>query len=77
MIAFGGQFIIRGKAVDMPELQRFSAHTADFSEVWEAFDRDGGLIIEDFIAPELLARLTAEVTPMVQQHRSGSTTPGF
>lgn len=61
----------------MPELQRFSAHDVDFSEVWEAFDRDGGLIVEDFIAPDLLARLTAEVAPMVEQHRSGSTTPGF
>lgn len=62
----------------MPELQRFSAKTPiDWDEVWTAFDRDGGLIVEDFIAPELLARLQAEVAPLISDQTPGSTTEGL
>ena len=50
----------------MPELERFSAKTElDWERVWEAFDRDGGLIVEDFVAPDLLGRLQREVAPLV------------
>jgi len=62
----------------VPELQHFSAKTdLDWSDVWAAFDRDGGLIVEDFIAPELLARLQADVAPMIAAQQPGSTTPGM
>ena len=51
----------------MPALERFDGREAiDWSAVWAAFERDGGLLVEHFIAPDLLARL---------QHRSGVTMP--
>ena len=35
----------------MPALERFDGREAiDWSAVWAAFDRDGGLIVEHFIA---------------------------
>ena len=62
----------------MPELQTFTAGPSlDWEAVWAAFDRDGGLIVEGFIAPELLARVQAEVAPLVASHRPGSTTEGL
>ena len=62
----------------MPELQRFDASTpVDWDDVWAAFDADGGLIIENFIGADLLDRLNREVRPLVDRHRSGSTTEGF
>ncbi len=62
----------------MPELQRFDARDdLDWDDVWTAFDRDGALIVTNFIAPELLDRLMSEFQPLVDQHRSGSTTEGF
>ncbi|MEM7095331.1 MAG: phytanoyl-CoA dioxygenase family protein [Actinomycetota bacterium] len=62
----------------MPELQRFDGRTdVDWEAVWTAFDADGGLIVEDFITPDLLDRLTREVAPLVDAHAPGSTTEGF
>ncbi len=61
----------------MPELQRFDAHDMEWDEAWVAFERDGGLIVEGFLAPELLDRLTADVAPLVERHRAGSATEGF
>ncbi len=62
----------------MPELQRFSAKTEiDWEEVWRAFDRDGGLIVEDFIAPALLGRLQSELAPLIARKTPGSTTEGL
>lgn len=62
----------------MPKLQRFSAKIdLDWSDVWAAFDRDGGVIVEDFIAPELLARLQTDVAPMIAAQQPGNTTPGL
>ena len=62
----------------MPELSRFSAKTEiDWDEVWTAFDRDGGLIVEDFIAQDLLARLQAEAAPLITTKTPGSTTEGL
>ena len=58
----------------MPELERFSAKTEiDWERVWQAFDRDGGLIVEDFIAPELLGRLQREMAPLITSKTPGST----
>jgi len=62
----------------MPELKRFSAKTdLDWKLVWEAFDRDGGLIVEDFIDPDLLGRLQREIAPLVTTKMPGSTTEGL
>lgn len=62
----------------MPDLERFDARSEiDWADVWSVFDRDGGLIVEHFIGPELLARLIDDFQPLVAQHRAGSTTPGF
>lgn len=62
----------------MPELERWSAKTEiDWKLVWEAFDREGGLILEDFIAPDLLGRLQSEVAPLVTSKTPGSTTEGL
>ena len=63
---------------DTLALQRFDARSdLDWEAVWKAFDRDGGLIVEHFIDPDLLGRLNDEVAPMVAAHRAGSTTPGL
>jgi hypothetical protein len=61
----------------MPELQHFDAADLDWDEVWEVFERDGGLVVEDFLSADLLERLSSEVDPLVQAHRAGSTTEGF
>ena len=62
----------------MPELTRFSAKTPiDWDDVWAAFDRDGGLIVEDFIAPDLLARLQQDFAPHISSKAPGSTTEGL
>lgn len=62
----------------MPELQRFvNSEGLDWDLVWEAFDADGAAIVERFMSPDLLARLRAEVEPLVAQHQPGSTTHGF
>jgi hypothetical protein len=62
----------------MPELQRFdAAEPVDWNTVWTAFAADGGLIVENFIAPDLLDRLKSEFQPLVDRPRSGSTTEGF
>ena len=62
----------------MPELERYSAREElNWSKIWEAFDRDGGLIVEDFIAPDLLERLQKDFGPLISSHHSGSTTPGL
>jgi hypothetical protein len=62
----------------MPELQHFDASSElDWNDCWNAFDRDGGLIVENFIAPDLLSRLQAEFGPLITEHEPGSTTPGM
>lgn len=62
----------------MPEIVRFDGRAdIDWDEVWVAFERDGGLIVEHFISPDLLDRLNTEVAPLIGRHRAGSTTEGF
>jgi hypothetical protein len=62
----------------MPELQRFDAsRPVDWDSVWKAFDTDGGLIVENFIAPDLLKRLRDDFAPLIASHEPGSTTGGF
>jgi hypothetical protein len=62
----------------MPELRHFSAKTSiDWDDAFTAFDSDGGLVVEDFIAPDLLGRLQAEVAPLISAGTPGSTTEGL
>ncbi len=62
----------------MPELERFDRNASlDWEKAWSAFDRDGGLIVENFIAEDLLARLQQEVAPLVSKKTPGSTTEGL
>jgi hypothetical protein len=61
----------------MPELRHFDAADADWDHVWAAFERDGGVIVQRFLAPDLLARLNAEVAPLIEHHHAGSATDGF
>ncbi len=62
----------------MPELQRFdAAQGLDWAAIWRAFDDDGGLIVEGFIEPQLLARLQSEFAPLIASHEPGSTTEGL
>ena len=61
-----------------PALQHFQAgEDLDWDVVWQAFDADGGLVIEGFIEAPLLARLQADFTPLIAKHRPGSTTEGL
>jgi len=62
----------------MPELERFDRNqVSDWEGVWQSFDRDGGVIVEDFIGPEQLARLQREVAPLIANKTPGSTTEGL
>lgn len=62
----------------MPELQHFDASDdLDWNACWDAFERDGGLIVRNFVAPELLARLQSEIAPLISKHEPGSTTEGM
>ena len=62
----------------MPELERFErSPSLDWEKVWSAFDRDGGLIVEHFIADDLLARVQQEVAPLISKKTPGSTTEGL
>jgi ectoine hydroxylase-related dioxygenase (phytanoyl-CoA dioxygenase family) len=51
----------------MPELQRLPADcTAD--DIVEVSDRDGGVIVDGWIQPELLERFNAELEPWLESH---------
>jgi hypothetical protein len=58
----------------MPSLRHFSRAT-ESNELWKALDEDGGLIVDDFISPDLLERLRADVMPHVARHPGGSGDP--
>lgn len=61
----------------MPELQHFDADGLDWDDVWAAFDRDGGVVVEGFLDDDLLSRLGSDVAPLVERHRAGSTGNAF
>jgi len=62
----------------MPQIEHVRAgKIADWNAVWEIIDRDGAVIVEEFIAPDLLGRLADEFAPLVNAHRAGSATEGF
>src|SRR5262245_53742393 len=55
----------------MLQLQHFDASDVVWDDVWMTFERDGGLVVEGFLEPDLLARLIDEVAPLVGGHRPG------
>jgi len=53
----------------MPEFQRFdAAKPIDLDAVWAAFDTDRGLIVDNFITPDLLDRVN--LNPPISLGRS-------
>ena len=56
----------------MPELSHLK-RSGYAKEIWSAIDRDGGVIVDDFIAADLLARLQDELMPFVADHDQGGS----
>lgn len=55
----------------MPELKHLQR--ADGLEaIWAAIDQDGGVIVDDFMAPRLLHQLRDDVLPAVSDHQAGA-----
>jgi hypothetical protein len=62
----------------MPSLEHFTASpNLDWNQAWKAFERDGGLIVEDFVAAPLLERLQRDFAPLIGRYEPGSTTEGL
>ena len=55
----------------MPSLKHLSRQTPH-EEIWQTFDHDGGLIIDDFLDPQTLQKLRDEVLPAVATHPAGA-----
>ena len=49
----------------------------DWGAVWSTLERDGGVVVEDFVSHDLLARLQADFEPVITGHAAGSTSDGF
>jgi len=47
---------------------------AKTSAIWSTIDEYGGVIIDDFLAPELLTRLQSDFAPLVSNHPPGAAT---
>ena len=56
----------------MPELSHL-ARSCDAKEIWAAIDLSGGVIVDDFITPDLLAQLRTELMPYVSHHDHGAS----
>ncbi|MFP6655833.1 MAG: hypothetical protein VCB25_09410, partial [Myxococcota bacterium] len=56
----------------MPEMSHLT-RSSEPKEIWDTLDRDGGVIVDDFIAPELLDSLREELMPFVERHRHGAS----
>ncbi len=54
----------------MPALKHLS-RTAQEQEIWAAIDADGGVIVDNFIPADLLARLRDDAMPLVRGHTPG------
>ena len=54
----------------MPQLQHIS-RSEPVEAIWQAIDEDGGVIVDDFLEPEILEKLRAEVAPKITEHRAG------
>jgi len=52
---------------DLTHLKRSAAP----DDIWAAIDRDGGVIVDDFMSPSLLKQLRDDVMPLVAEHKPG------
>ena len=57
----------------MPELSHLDRNSEP-KAIWDAIDLEGGVIVDDFIAPDLLASLQDELMPFVADHDQGGST---
>src|SRR6185503_7021166 len=55
----------------MRDLTRLSAHHDGADDVVGALERDGGVVIEDFLAPETLAGLRDDLLPRLEHQATG------
>jgi ectoine hydroxylase-related dioxygenase (phytanoyl-CoA dioxygenase family) len=55
----------------MTELARLSGATASVDDVVAALERDGGVVIEGFLAPETLAGLRDDLLPRLERQAAG------
>lgn len=55
----------------MPQLRHLPRNTPP-QNIWDAIDQHGGVIVDDFLSPELLEQLRADVMPAVAKHHSGA-----
>jgi hypothetical protein len=55
----------------MAQLSALCASTASAKDVIAALERDGGVVIEGFLAPETLAGLRADLLPLLEGQASG------
>lgn len=56
----------------MPEIQRLDAVRTPVETIVAALQRDGAVIVEDFLAAEALARFNAELDPLLAAARPGN-----
>jgi hypothetical protein len=54
----------------MPELTHLSSDV-DIETIWQGIDRDGGAIVDGFVAAPLLQQIQREVEPLVREHHDG------
>ncbi len=54
----------------MPSLKHL-ARSVDPQAIWNAIDEDGGVIVDGFISPDMLARLRDDAMPLVKEHTPG------
>jgi len=54
----------------MADLTRLPG-TASLDEVIAAIERDGGVIVEDFLAPPIIAELKADLLPKIEACSAG------
>lgn len=55
----------------MAELTRLNAQTATIEEVIATIDRDGGLIIEDYLSAEIVDGLKRDLLPLIEAQKTG------
>ena len=54
----------------MPELTHISRNVAP-ERIWQIIDQDGGVIVDDFLEPQVLENLRTEVAPKIASHHAG------
>ena len=55
----------------MPELPHLTRDAGE-KTIWSAIDEHGGVIVDDFLSADLLARMRDEMMPLVSSHHHGA-----